>query len=106
MGVGASGRQDTGRCRWSENVERRSSKSRRSGRSFHPLAPRHERGAGAMKKQRPAVARRAPQRQQEKQWDAKFYETKHAVVWQAAADLIDLLAPAVDERILDLGCGT
>ncbi|MGB7156776.1 MAG: methyltransferase domain-containing protein [Tepidisphaeraceae bacterium] len=59
-----------------------------------------------MKKQRSAVARRAPQRQQEKQWDAKFYETKHAVVWKAAADLIDQLAPQLDERILDLGCGT
>jgi trans-aconitate methyltransferase len=57
-------------------------------------------------RKRSVPARTAPQRQQAKQWDAKFYETKHAVVWQAAADLIDLLAPAVDERILDLGCGT
>ncbi len=59
-----------------------------------------------MKKQRSAAARRAPQRQQEKQWYAKFYETKHAVVWKSAADLIDQLDPRPDERILDLGCGT
>ena len=41
-----------------------------------------------------------------KKWDPNFYETKHAVVFRAAADLVDLLAPAADERILDLGCGT
>lgn len=61
-------------------------------------------------RKRTAPVRTAPQsaalRQQAKQWDAKFYEAKHAVVWKAAADLIDVLAPQVDERILDLGCGT
>jgi trans-aconitate methyltransferase len=41
-----------------------------------------------------------------KKWDPNFYETKHAVVFKAAADLVDLLAPVADERILDLGCGT
>jgi trans-aconitate methyltransferase len=48
----------------------------------------------------------APQTEQPKKWDAKFYETKHAVVFKAAADLVDLLAPVAHERILDLGCGT
>ena len=61
-------------------------------------------------RKRTAPVRTAPQsaamRQQAKQWDAKFYETKHAVVWKAAADLIDVLSPQFDERILDLGCGT
>jgi trans-aconitate methyltransferase len=41
-----------------------------------------------------------------KKWDPNFYETKHAIVFKAAADMVDLLAPVDDERILDLGCGT
>jgi trans-aconitate 2-methyltransferase len=61
-------------------------------------------------KKRTAPTRTAPGQQPDaqpsKKWDPKFYETKHAVVFKAAADLVDLLAPAADERILDLGCGT
>ncbi len=59
--------------------------------------------------QQPAVTAAAPAAMEspaQKQWDAKFYETKHAVVFKAAADLVDLLAPVAGERILDLGCGT
>lgn len=38
-------------------------------------------------------------------WNADLYE-KHDFVWKYGADLISLLAPKPDERILDLGCGT
>lgn len=59
-------------------------------------------------KKPPMPTRTAPRQQpaQAKQWDPEFYETKHAVVFKAAAGLVDLLAPATNERILDLGCGT
>jgi trans-aconitate 2-methyltransferase len=39
-------------------------------------------------------------------WDAKLYEEKHAFVWQQGASLIELLAPAQGESVLDIGCGT
>jgi trans-aconitate methyltransferase len=39
-------------------------------------------------------------------WDASLYDAKHAFVWEKARDLVDLLATAAGERILDLGCGT
>lgn len=39
-------------------------------------------------------------------WDPNLYDTKHSFVWERGAELIDLLAPAAGERILDLGCGT
>ena len=39
-------------------------------------------------------------------WDAALYESKHAFVWEASADLVDLLVPRSGEQILDLGCGT
>ncbi len=61
-----------------------------------------------MMKNRSAPTRIAPGQQPvlpAKRWDPTFYETKHAVVFKAAADLVDLLAPVADERILDLGCG-
>lgn len=41
-----------------------------------------------------------------KSWDAPTYDAAHAYVFTLAADLLDLLAPAPGERILDVGCGT
>jgi len=38
-------------------------------------------------------------------WDAELYEARHAFVWQFGESLVELLAPAVGEHILDLGCG-
>ena len=40
------------------------------------------------------------------QWNANLYDTKHKFVSQLATDLIELLAPQPEERILDIGCGT
>jgi len=39
-------------------------------------------------------------------WNPALYQKSHAFVWQYGRDLLDLLAPAGDERILDAGCGT
>jgi len=39
-------------------------------------------------------------------WNPEFYDARHSFVWQRGADLIDLLDPQTEERILDLGCGT
>ncbi|MGI2908991.1 class I SAM-dependent methyltransferase [Tolypothrix sp. VBCCA 56010] len=39
-------------------------------------------------------------------WNAALYEDKHAFVWQYGEDLLQLLNPKQQERILDLGCGT
>ena len=39
-------------------------------------------------------------------WNAKFYDDKHAFVAQYGKGLIELLAPKSQESILDLGCGT
>lgn len=39
-------------------------------------------------------------------WDPARYEGGHSFVWQYGADLLSILAPQPDERILDLGCGT
>ena len=41
-----------------------------------------------------------------KTWDASTYDRGHSYVWQKAADLVDLLDPQPNERILDVGCGT
>ena len=41
-----------------------------------------------------------------KTWDAKLYDGKHSFVYDYGLDLIDLLEPKENERILDLGCGT
>jgi SAM-dependent methyltransferase len=38
--------------------------------------------------------------------DSALYESRHSFVWNLAADLLPLLAPAAGEHILDLGCGT
>ena len=40
------------------------------------------------------------------QWDAAEYDAKHALVYEKAKGLVELLAPKLGERILDLGCGT
>src|ERR1700733_2407871 len=39
-------------------------------------------------------------------WNPSLYDDKHSFVWRQAASLVELLAPAAGERILDLGCGT
>jgi trans-aconitate methyltransferase len=39
-------------------------------------------------------------------WDAELYEARHGFVWQLGSDVLKLLNPQRDERILDLGCGT
>lgn len=39
-------------------------------------------------------------------WNPNSYEHNHAFVWQHGQDLVQLLNPQPDERILDLGCGT
>jgi|SRR5579863_3842668 len=39
------------------------------------------------------------------QWNAGEYQNRYSFVWEAAGDLIGLLAPQPGERILDLGCG-
>lgn len=39
------------------------------------------------------------------EWNAGEYQNRYSFVWEAAGDLIGLLAPQPGERILDLGCG-
>jgi SAM-dependent methyltransferase len=39
-------------------------------------------------------------------WDAGLYDEKHAFVWEFGKGVVELLAPAAGERILDIGCGT
>jgi trans-aconitate 2-methyltransferase len=39
-------------------------------------------------------------------WNAALYERSHSFVYKAAADMLELLAPRPNERIIDLGCGT
>ncbi|MGQ4555899.1 methyltransferase [Halobellus sp. GM3] len=39
-------------------------------------------------------------------WDATTYDGSHSYVYEYGADVVDLLDPQPDERILDLGCGT
>ncbi len=39
-------------------------------------------------------------------WNAPLYDERHQFVWREGRDLVDLLAPQPNERILDLGCGT
>ena len=42
----------------------------------------------------------------ENEWDPSSYDGEHSFVYEYGEDLIDLLKPRSDERILDLGCGT
>ena len=39
-------------------------------------------------------------------WNPELYQTRHSFVWEYGRDLVGLLAPRADERILDVGCGT
>jgi trans-aconitate methyltransferase len=39
-------------------------------------------------------------------WDSSLYDDRHPFVWKESADLIELVAIAPNERVLDLGCGT
>lgn len=39
-------------------------------------------------------------------WNADLYESHHSFVWRNGGELLDLLAPESNERILDVGCGT
>ncbi|MDG5759886.1 methyltransferase domain-containing protein [Natronococcus sp. A-GB1] len=39
-------------------------------------------------------------------WDATAYDDDHSFVYEYGADLLELLEPTADERVLDLGCGT
>lgn len=41
-----------------------------------------------------------------KKWDTSLYDQKHAFVFKYGEELIELLKPERDERILDIGCGT
>lgn len=40
------------------------------------------------------------------QWDATLYESQYGFVWHYGSELIEILAPKPNEKILDLGCGT
>jgi trans-aconitate methyltransferase len=40
------------------------------------------------------------------QWNAALYESKHGFVSHLGTNLISLLSPHPNERVLDLGCGT
>ena len=42
----------------------------------------------------------------ERKWDASRYDSAHSFVWERGRGVVELLAPAPGERILDLGCGT
>ena len=42
----------------------------------------------------------------ERKWDASRYDSAHSFVWERGRGVVELLAPARGERILDLGCGT
>ena len=39
-------------------------------------------------------------------WDSSAYDGSHSFVYEYGADVVDLLNPQPDDRILDLGCGT
>ncbi len=43
---------------------------------------------------------------QSNEWDAGAYDSGHSFVYEAAADLVELLDPSPTDRVLDLGCGT
>jgi trans-aconitate 2-methyltransferase len=39
-------------------------------------------------------------------WNANLYDDKHSFVAKYGEDVVQLLAPQIGERILDIGCGT
>ncbi|MDG5820223.1 class I SAM-dependent methyltransferase [Natronococcus sp. A-GB7] len=39
-------------------------------------------------------------------WDAAAYDDDHSFVYEYGAELLDVLEPTADERVLDVGCGT
>ncbi|RLM59439.1 methyltransferase domain-containing protein [Halobellus sp. Atlit-31R] len=39
-------------------------------------------------------------------WDSAAYDGSHSFVYEYGSDVVELLDPQPDERILDLGCGT
>ncbi|NHF60120.1 methyltransferase domain-containing protein [Flavobacteriaceae bacterium TP-CH-4] len=39
-------------------------------------------------------------------WDSGLYDDKHSFVYHYGSSLIELLDPQMDERILDVGCGS
>ena len=40
------------------------------------------------------------------QWNTSTYDDAHSFVYEYGEDVVDLLDPQPDERVLDLGCGT
>lgn len=40
------------------------------------------------------------------EWDRDAYRSNHSFVYEYGTDVLELLTPHEDERILDLGCGT
>ncbi|MFO7833130.1 MAG: methyltransferase domain-containing protein [Halohasta sp.] len=49
---------------------------------------------------------RQPPEEARNQWNASTYDDAHSFVYEYGEDVVDLLDPQPDERILDLGCGT
>jgi trans-aconitate methyltransferase len=47
-----------------------------------------------------------PQDPDRNDWDSAAYDGSHSFVYEYGSDVVDLLDPKPDERILDLGCGT
>ena len=39
-------------------------------------------------------------------WNPELYQARHSFVWDYGRDLVGMLAPKKNERILDIGCGT
>ena len=39
-------------------------------------------------------------------WNSELYQSSHAFVWEFGRDLLAMLGPKPNERILDVGCGT
>lgn len=39
-------------------------------------------------------------------WNTNLYDNKHAYVFQYGEEVVDLLSPKKNEKILDIGCGT
>ncbi|MFC4247631.1 class I SAM-dependent methyltransferase [Natribaculum luteum] len=47
-----------------------------------------------------------PGEEKANEWDTDAYDEEHSFVFEYGEGVVDLLEPAKDERILDLGCGT